>query len=234
MHRKCTFLLFLGFALHQATGRCAEPDGLASLPGWKKIQASEGELSVGGPTVSAELFEEDIPGRRSAMLIGNSSVPENYNARRLIVTLGPMPAGKQPRRLGLPFPSQTVKSDPCAIRQPNEIAVTGHSLVVSVHFEHACGSGSGGDGIFTFALIDNELRLRNFEISNASRDGTKAVSIDYVAGVVSSTTDSPDFDKPIVKKTRLPKSVRPPRMQEVSMVKCPPPYAARFLPYCGR
>lgn len=205
----------------------------AVLPsGWRLIQRVQGHLGKDRTVALVELIEADQPAKKPDTQVDNSSIPEHANPRRLRIAYVAQEGMGEVVREDLAFPSQTISGDPCSVRQLNTLSLDNHRLVVSIHYEQACGSGSGGDGVFSFVLVGGRLRLEVFEAVSASRDGDRHLRLDYGRGVLTRTNDAPEFDAPVVRRVRLPKPVQLPLITTVSLTRCPPPLADRPLPDC--
>lgn len=200
--------------------------------GWRQVQAVQGALDGKGTVALVELMEEDLPANRSSVGVDPMAIPGNTNRRRLRVQYVDGTGQGGLTRVELPFPSRTIPGDPCSVRDLEALSVRHHRVVVSVHHEQACGSGSGGDSTFRFVLVEDLLRLEVFETTHGSRDGDTRLHLDYGSGMLTRSRDAPDFDAPVVKRTRLPRPLQWPLITQVSLTRCPPPLANRPLPDC--
>lgn len=198
---------------------------------WIPILSASGPLEAGPHRVDATIVEASAPPPKTLELIGNSSVQRNDSARQLRLRVHGRTGTQAVSLYEVTFPSVSVPGDPCSVRRPEKLEVKHGRVVLSVHYEYACGAGSGGDATFTLARRDGGFQLDRLVSSYASREGGVDTVFDYQRKLLIVQRDRPEnVLPPMPLRRRL--ATAAPRWPNISFEQCPRPRQHAALPEC--
>jgi len=198
---------------------------------WRIVESIELQRGADGIRWRATFLDENFPEKRTANIVGNVGVPENFNQRRLKIEVFDEASGALLRREEFPAPTETIQDDPCSITELTKLDVEAGYLTLDFQYQFACGAGAGTDFSYKISVTKNKSQMIEFNISSASREIVSEITIDYKKGRMTSRYGRTEegLGKPLFKKI----SIGAYPLNSDALSQCPAPLRGA-IPNCGQ